>query len=501
MEKTSLYENTACPVRYPHTAGMIYPNHYAFMFLYAPAFDFPEVEGAAGYHYEILDDIHKEYTMTAPSPNEPLSAVWEKLPTGFVTVWVYGLDSDGRKIGLAGKRTFWKKAPFKPGSYEKKRRSYRETARLILENRFQSEEVQKLLRGEDPAFYYPTKQLAALIRGMARRAKSFPETREDSLRVVKHAADLLIDQSEGEDAPLAGFTPTYQKETREEWQGTTMLLYPAFGINAFLEAYEVTGDDRYLKAATLGAATFLRLQGEDGSWPLVMSLKDGSVVKANRCMTVEHMSFFKRLYDLTGEEKYIRAADRAFDFIEKGPLKNWNWEGQFEDTPASEPYRNLTKHDACSVAIYLTARYPDDPGRIAEARELLRFAEDLFVNWEKPFTGGRVYVPEKDFGEYNHYWDIEEWIMPSVFEQYGCFTPVDASAAKLIKTYLALYKVEEDPLDLEKARTLGDAITRMTDDDGLESTWWNTKELRTSVWPNCMLASEEALELLLPYEN
>jgi len=91
--------------------------------------------------------------------------------------------------------------------------------------------------------------------------------------------------------------------------------------------------------------------------------------------------------------------------------------------------------------------------------------------------------------------------MPSVFEQYGCFTPVDASAAKLIKTYLALYKAEGKSLDLEKARVLGDAITRMTDDDGLESTWWNRKELRSAIRPNCMLACEEALEALFPYEN
>lgn len=494
-------EDTSVPVRYPHVEGSVYPNHYAFMFMYAPAFDFEKVEGAVGYRYEVLDDVHREHVFTAESPNEALSQVWNVLPTGFVTVKVLGMDAAGSVIGEAGKRTFWKKASFRPGSYPPKRRSYRENVRLILENRFHSEEARDLLAGKESVDYeYPTKQLSALIHAMAHRAELFPDTREESLRVVRAAADCLMRLCEKEDAPLAGFAPTYQADTPEDCRGTTMLLYPASGIDAFLDAYEATGDGKYLKIAELGARTFLRLQGEDGSWPLILSLADGGVVNGNRCLTLIHMTFFKHLYDLTGSKIYLDAADRAFAFLEHGALRTWNWEGQFEDTPATAPYVNLTKHEACSTAIYLLKRYPGDPEKLAEARELLRFAEDLFVNWEKPFAGGRVLYPEKGFGYYNHYWEQDTWIMPSVFEQYGCYTPVDSSAAKLIETYLALYEAGGEALDLEKAKVLGDAVTRMTDDDGLESTWWSENLLRKDIWTNCMLHCAEALEELIPYE-
>ena len=56
-------------------------------------------------------------------------------------------------------------------------------------------------------------------------------------------------------------------------------------------------------------------------------------------------------------------------------------------------------------------------------------------------------------------------------------------------------------MDLAKARTLGDAVTRMTDDDGLESTWWCTPQLRSDIWTNCMLAVEQALEELIAIKD
>ena len=94
-----------------------------------------------------------------------------------------------------------------------------------------------------------------------------------------------------------------------------------------------------------------------------------------------------RVYALTGEVKYRVAADRAFAYVEKGPLATWNWEGQFEDVIPTALFQNLTKHNACDTAFYLTRRYPWDAKRIAQARELLRFSEDQFVCWERPCHG------------------------------------------------------------------------------------------------------------------
>ena len=93
------------------------------------------------------------------------------------------------------------------------------------------------------------------------------------------------------------------------------------------------------------------------------------------------LGFLERMYALIGDMKYRTAADRAFAYIEKGPLTTWNWEGQFEDVAPTAPYQNLTKHDACNTAMYLVRRFPSDQRRIAQAREILRFAEDQVVCW------------------------------------------------------------------------------------------------------------------------
>lgn len=497
-------EDTSVPVGYPRIPGSVFPNHYAFMFLYAPAFAFAEVPGAKAYCFEAKDKDGRLHVFRDTQPDRPLSQIWNELPVGTVSLKVIGEDENGKAVGIAGNRTFYKKAQFRPGSYEKKKRSYRENVRLMLDNRFRSAEITELLAGRTPKFEYPfnypTKQFAALIGGMKRRAILFPEAKEESLCAIVATADLLLSMSEARGTALAGFTPTYYlNSSPEDGQKTTMLIYPANGITAFLDAFEASRDPKYLAAAELGAETFMKMQGEDGTWPLLVSVPDGIPVKPNRCMPFAHIEAFDRLYAVTGNTAYRNAADRAFGYIERGPLIDWNWEGQFEDTPVAQPYRNLTEHDACSTAIFLIQHYPGDTRRIAVARELLRFAEDLFVNWEKPFGDGNILYPERGAGDYNHYWDIDEWIMPSVMEQYGCFTPVDASAAKLIRTYLALYRAEGNCLDLEKAAVLGDAITRMTDEQGLESTWWTKKYLGKDVWPNCMLDCEEALEELISY--
>ena len=63
-------------------------------------------------------------------------------------------------------------------------------------------------------------------------------------------------------------------------------------------------------------------------------------------------------------------------------------------------------------------RHPGDADRLAQCRRILRFCEKRFVCWERPA---------------NH----PNWDVPSVLEQYACFVPIDASAAKMIRAFLA----------------------------------------------------------------
>ena len=273
-----------------------------------------------------------------------------------------------------------------------------------------------------------------------------------------------------------------------------MNIYPAEMACAYVALFAADGKAKYLEAAKSVAERYLALQGEDGSWWLNQQISDGSALWSHRVMPVQGViPMFEALARETGDARYRDAADRAFAYVEDNPLRTWNWEGQFEDTPAAPKYQNLTKHDACSTAIYLLGRFPGDRRRLAQARELLRFAEDQFVFWEKPYTPADepTCIPE-----WNRPW-AGKWECPSVAEQYSCYRPIDASAAKLIQTYLALYRAEGNPLDLAKARTLGDEATRLQRDDGFIPTFWSDHpHVIRDNWVNCMLYTASALSEL-----
>ena len=68
-----------------------------------------------------------------------------------------------------------------------------------------------------------------------------------------------------------------------------------------------------------------------------------------------------------------------------------------------------------------------DTGRIAQARELLRFAEDQFVLWEIPELAAWRRFHGKDA------W-ADAFRLPAVVEQYHYRELIDASAAKMIRT-------------------------------------------------------------------
>ena len=237
-------------------------------------------------------------------------------------------------------------------------------------------------------FRYPSKMVAALVSALCGGAAD-----EGRIAAARLCADWLISVSEGPDRPLACFPPTYHcgdpakaEGVVKEYWGQVMLICPAAFGNALMKLYAVTKDAKYLVQAKGIAETYLKLQGDDGTWFLKMDTKTGKEVKPNRLMPVASvMPFFNTLYAVTGDKRYRAAADRAFAYVENGPMRTWNWEGQFEDVGPDGAYRNLTKHDACATAIYICERYPNDKSRLAVARDLLRFSEDQFVCWEKPF--------------------------------------------------------------------------------------------------------------------
>ena len=436
-----------------------------------------------------------------------LAEGWLERPLGWVEV----------KLPDGTSRRFCRKAPFRPGAYPPAARPYGDAARMAFDNLFESKQMRILRETGDidreyPHNCYPAKMLSAAIVAMVHYAGIRPDRREAALKTAKNGADWLLAHTIKAPSPLAGFPFTYDhhpeaddslssapKRISKERAHVSMNIYPCEAASAYLKLYAFVKEPRYLEGAKAICDRYLALQGEDGTWWLDQNIPDGKPIGASRVLPIDGViPMFEEAFAATGEARYRAAADRAFGFVEKGPLTDWNWQGQFEDTPAAAKYLNQTKHPACATAIYLLKRFPGDKRRLAQARELLRFAEDQFVFWERPYTAETE--PKTGFTR-NRPW-AGGWFTPSVTEQYSCYRPIDASAAKLIRTYLALYKAEGNPLDLAKARALGDTATRMQRPDGFIPTFWVTDPAcKGDDWSNCMAATAYALEMLADFAD
>jgi len=400
-------------------------------------------------------------------------------------------------------------ARFKAGCYPPSARPYREAAKIAYRYMVSLPAMTALVETGKPNQKYQhnayvSKTHAAHIKAMLNWMRLEPGSRETAMRFAKASAEFLLDELEPVDAPLAFWPPTYGRKPLEfdpktdgpynksamvgnepvgavKYRGEVMLVYPASVGIAFVDYWNATKDRRFLVAAAGIADTYLKTRRNDGSWPLKMKLATGEAVGENTLVPTQPLELFEKLFDATGETKWRAAADGCFAWLEAHPLKDWNWDGQFEDIKPEKPYRNPTKHNAIDTMLYILDRFPSDRNWLEKCRKILEFCEKRFVVWEAP--------P-------NH----KAWPTPCVLEQYSCFTPIDASSAKMIRAYLAMYHAEGRCEDIDKAKALADAVTRVQKPSGRIPTFWegvNTGDSGLSAerydWLNCMEAAAAAL--------
>ena len=488
-------------------------NAHAERFMYPPQFGFAAVDGAERYRFKVITDAHVALDFEDERPDAFLSPVWDWIPeNGFVTVLCFALDGRGCETALAGVRRFFKVAAFKEGAYPKAKRPYSEAARMVYDYIFGLPSTRHFLETGRPDMRYelntyPTKMHSALVRAMVRYTKLRPDRAAEALKLAHLAADYLISISQPAGAPLAFMPPTYEGDGLPGYndKGENMLVYPAHAGRAYLALHGVTGETKYLEAARRIAETYLKLQGEDGTCYLKIREKDGEPVAPNRTFPLGICEFLVQLGDVTGEGRYRAAADRGFELIDRGPLRTWNWEGQFEDVKPSEHYHNLTLHSPCATALYVLQRYPGDARRIAQARQLLDFSEDQFVVWERPCRPDGIGARSLDRdgrptnADDAHYL---KWSVPGVLEQYRCYVPIDSAAAKVMRTCLAVHRATGDAVYLAKARALADSLVTMQQPSGRIQTFWREtpeNEPLKNDWINCMIASADALAEFAEY--
>ena len=521
-------EDMSLPVRPGGVDGRPFWNGHSARFIFAPAFEFREVEGAVKYRFTVVDDELQIRSFEAELPTAPLSPVWKDLPVGYVRVIVEGVDAEGRVTGESGTRRFWRDAPYRPGGYKDRPWSYMECVRRDYPVLFAHTNTQHFLSKGTPDGVtdlfniYPSKMNSALIRGMVRYSRLDPERKDDALKVAKAAGDYMISISQPADAPLAFFPPTYWKMEGQKtnfasvhYAGQNMLIYPALMGMAYLRLYAACGEPRFMDAALGIARTYRKHQLPEGTWYLKMWERDGApFIGGNgkrpvRLIPIQVCEFMEMLADATGDVQWRDVAARAFEYIENGPLKTWDWAAQFEDTPPSAGYRNHSSYEAMLVAHYLMTRRSKDKAMMELARDLVRWVEDQFVFWSKPCRAdGKCAIVgmDKEFGPWRPnetgFLDFDEWPegVPGVAEKYRWLMMENALTASMARLYLLLYRIDGDKLALAKAKTLCDSIVRIQEmgGDGEIASEWRRPNITGSrcphIWMNCSVSTVAILE-------
>ena len=478
------------PVRPGYEGKNPYWNKFAKKFMYAPAFDFQKVEGAATYRYTITQDGKENpasWTFDAKAPNLALTPVWKDITVGDVVLKVEAIDKDGNVIGMAGERKFYRDAPFTP-PYNGAVRDYKESAILALICLHNMQPIQNWKNGPHPDMSYNLNTYACKIIGSTISmevllSKLCPELSEDALLIAENAARFLIEQSRPEGEPLAFFPPTYYKDlitsAIDRNKGKTMAMEALTAANAFLDLYDVTGKQEYFDRAMMITDTYQRIQAEDGSFPIKMDYATGQPVNDVKALLHPMLEYLQRLEQQYGITKYTEMYRKSEQWMKEGALKSFDMTGQFEDARivGLEPYENLTNCTAAPYATYLLGKNDITAEELTDAKDLINFCEDQFVYWEST---------ETKYG-------VKLYHTPHVVEQYRYRVPIDHSACNVANAWLSLYEVTGDEIAFMKAKAMIDNITIMQDiNTGMIPTYWSNF-LQAENWTNCTLLSVQTL--------
>lgn len=464
-------------------------NEFCKKFIYAPAFDVKAVEGADNYKFIIKEhDGVGEWSFTSTDPCADLSPIWASVPPSKVDLTVLAIDGKENVLDTAYKRSFLRDFPFE-GPYNSNVRPYREAAVMAALYIHKTQGAQKFKETFVPDldlyshFTYANKVIGGLISVEAKIAEYVPSLKEEALLIARNAAKFLIDQSRPEGDRLEYFPPTYYGDrvaSKNDWNvGRTMTMDACYSGNAFLDLFKVTGDSLYYDRALKIADTFMKIQNEDGSFPIKVYFETGEPVNEVKAMLHPILNYTRRLENEYGVTKYADMSARAAKWMKEVALETFDLTGQFEDVTVEglKPYQNLTNCTASPYASYILRGHPSAE-EIEDARDLIRLSEDQFVHWNA--------LPNKD--------GVRPIATPCVYEQHRYQVPVDNSSCNVANAYLDLYEATSDELAFAKAKALVDNLTVVQDiTNGKIPTTFDLRSpernKRRTYWINCTNAS------------
>jgi hypothetical protein len=485
----------ASPVRPGEPGRIPFCNQFTRRFIFPPAFDFTDSVGAPLYRFSVTsvkDSV--ECSFTAAKPWAPLVPVWRGLTPGEYVLRVASMP--GARV--VGERRFMKSPHFR-GITGTPAYPYAESAKRCFASLFGQEKVQSwLTAGEPYPFYpkwiYPAKMMGSLAAGMAHYARYVeePAVKNAVLTAARRSADFLIARSELPGTPWQYCPPTFwdgvNRDIHPVVMGELMTSEPAETGMCYLDLYKSSGDTAYLGAAIRIGTTYVNTQLPGGTWYQRIDTKTGKPREPALMVPIAVIVFFDRLIADYGREELRTAREQAFRWCMEHPMVTFNWEAQFEDTRPRDQYKNQSHREATMFAALLFRNSRTHPEYLPAAIELLRWAEDSFVVWERtdPVLTSFWFKPNARWNGNDPYFG-NDWFVPCAVEQYAFFTPINGSSAAFIEAFADAFKATGDNVYLAKAVALANTLT-------IAQRYWGGGEIPThlrSVMPelNWMNAS------------
>ncbi len=219
---------------------------------------------------------------------------------------------------------------------------------------------------------------------------------------------------------------------------------PAWIGTAFLVLYESTGDKRYLEAARKIAATLVKHQRADGSWPFRVIPEDGTIYEDVGGAPVFFVAFFERLHRHEDKPEYVRARDNAARLMIARNVEQGQW-GTYHEDIKPKPGTHLSAEPMSFTAAYLFSQPAVHPEYIELGRRVLRQMEAKLVH-----TEGHAASPA-----------------PAVAEQATFAHIMAGHTARYCMALANLYRATQDPEVKRRALSGLNAVTYMQSDAGL----------------------------------
>ena len=484
-------------------------NTYSTRFVYAPAWTWEPVKGAAAYIVAFADSEDKQAsTIRLSTPYYDMTKEWSHIANGGVDIIAWAVDEKDNPICSAWRKRFNKSPAFdgkKQEALNWQDSLDRAMTYLLAPARDKVEDFEgdmprscwssceESMSGQRRLMAFPALHHPSFIFAFLAYAQQFPDSKltPAALKQSKQYADWLLANRLPATwrCGLFPFSTIQQGKMEGYIEGKNITLFRAGRVGeAMVLLYKQFNEKKYLDYAAHIANTFTGLQQPNGSWPYRVNPLDGKVVETYTSNAVSPARLFGMLEQVNADANYAASRKKAIEWMMENPVKTKRWQGMFEDIGAKIPYQNLEHWDTNELIRYIAHYHRNDPAFVKVAEDLNHYIEDQFVVWQ---TGDKCVS--------------DQCPTPTVMEQYACYRPMEVHTGMWIMSLIALHRSTGKEEYLAKAINAGNAIVRAQQKNGAYSTWGFDirfgRPLLTMDWPGCNAVAVAALLQLNHYVN